>query len=634
MNKLLLACLLGGSLSVCAQAPQLTMPLNVRQAYQKQTRDRSGLPGPRYWQNRARYAIALNLRPQERMLEGREEIMYINNSPDTLHELFFKLIQNIHRRGAARDDDAGDGFFNEGLVIDEFSIDGRAQPWEDNVMQHTIQHVPLAQPLNAHDSLRISFSWYYQVAREGTREGMIDSTTFFLAYFYPRVAVYDDYYGWDWLNFNNDNEFYNDFNDYVVRITVPERFIVWGTGTLVNPDEVLEPRCLARLKESYRSGSPVHIMTARELEEKRKAAGSGTRTWIWIADTIPDMTLGISDHFVWDAGSVTVDTSTGRSVSVQAVYSETAADFRDAAETSIYTVDWLSRQWPGLPYPYPKITVFQGYGDMEYPMMANVTSNTNAGLTKLFMQHEIAHAYFPFYMGINETKYPFMDEGWTTFFEYLICRSEWQPAEADQIFSDMRITNWAQDVFAEGNIPVITPANAIRSPAAETNAYGKPALAYLALRDLLGDTLFKACLHDYMKSWHGKHPMPWDFFYAFNRSCRENLDWFWSNWFFTAYNIDLALTGLASEKDGYSITIENRGGLYIPFDIELAFADGGHRTLHQTSACWKQGATTLKLHIPLYKLLASATLHTGIYVDPTEDNNTRSLPASPNARHK
>ena len=101
---------------------------------------------------------------------------------------------------------------------------------------------------------------------------MIDSTTFYLAYFYPRVAVYDDYNGWDTLPFFDAQEFYNDFNDYTLNVTVPKNYIVWATGTLQNPDQVLQPEYAKRLQASMTSDSTIHIATADDLAEKNITA--------------------------------------------------------------------------------------------------------------------------------------------------------------------------------------------------------------------------------------------------------------------------------------------------------------------------------------------------------------------------
>jgi hypothetical protein len=147
-------------------------------------------------------------------------------------------------------------------------------------------------------------------------------------------------------------------------------------------------------------------------------------SWKFTATNIPDMAFGLSDHFVWDAGSALVDDATKRRASVQAAYNDTARDYRNMVEYGKHSLDWLSHNWPGIPYPYEKTTIFQGYAGMEYPMMANDETYDNPDFSRFVAEHEIAHTYMPFYMGINETRYGFMDEGWATTFELLIGRAD------------------------------------------------------------------------------------------------------------------------------------------------------------------------------------------------------------------
>src|SRR5262249_32593039 len=149
-------------------------------------------------------------------------------------------------------------------------------------------------------------TWHFNLSRHAGREGVIDPTSFYLAYFYPRVAVYDDYKGWDTQPHTGSLEFYNDFNDYSVSVTVPANFVVWATGTLVNASEVLQPAVAARLTESFGSDSTIHVATAAEMAAKTVTAQNATNTWKWTADDVSDVAVGVSDHYDWDAGSVVV----------------------------------------------------------------------------------------------------------------------------------------------------------------------------------------------------------------------------------------------------------------------------------------------------------------------------------------
>jgi hypothetical protein len=117
------------------------------------------------------------------------------------------------------------------------------------------------------------------------------------------------------------------------------------------------------------------------------------------------------------------------------------------------------------------------------------------------------------------------------------------------------------DPSAEEDLPIITPGDNLSGAGLGNNEYGKPALGYLAMKDLLGDVLFKKCLHEYMARWHGKHPIPWDFFYTFNDASGKDLNWFWSNWFFGNNYIDMGIKTALKTGKGYDITIENIGGM-------------------------------------------------------------------------
>jgi len=606
-----------------ANSQSLYMPRNVGQAFKKGTRSPDGRPGSNYWQNTGRYTIHVSATPPNRTVKGSEQITYFNNSPDTLRNIGIKLILNIHKPGAVRYGAAGPDYQTPGVEIDAYTENGQSKPWNSNPQEGTTRPVRLTKPLLPHDSVQLSIDWHYQISLESNREGMIDSTTFFLAYFYPRVAVYDDYNGWDRLDFTDQQEFYNDFNDYVLNVTVPKNYIVWATGTLQNPDAVLMPAYAKKLAASMSTDSILSIATTADLAGKQITAQNATNTWQWTANDISDMTVGLSDHFVWDASSVVVDDATGRRASVQAAYNDTAKDFHRMVEFGRHSLDWLSHNWPGIPYPFPKTTIFQGYADMEYPMMVNDGTNEDPIFSRFVAEHEIAHTWFPFYMGINEARYAFMDEGWATTFELLIGRADLGTERAESFYRQFRVNGYINDPSSEEDLPIITPANVLRGASYGNNAYGKPSLAYLAMKDLLGDELFKKCLHEYMRRWHGKHPIPWDFFHSFNDAAGQNLNWFWTNWFFTNNYIDLAIEKAELVNKKVTVSIQNTGGFAIPFDLEITYADGSTEKIHQTPALWNKDQKNAKLILTPTggKKIQSLEIKGGIYVDATPSDN-------------
>jgi hypothetical protein len=597
------------------------MPRAVQQAYRKGTRSPDGRPGAAYWQNRGRYNIAITALPPDRSIRGSEQITYFNNSPDTIRNPVIKLLLNIHKPGAPRGGGASADYLTSGVHIDSLVVNGQVTPWPGVENAFTQQRIRLAAPLLPHDSLHLAFKWHYDISKESGREGMIDSTTWFLAYFYPRVAVFDDYNGWDTMNFTDVQEFYSDFNDYDVSITVPRNYVVWGTGTLLNPSEVLQPTFLQRFTQSLTADQTITVASKSDMTTQRVTAQSPRNTWRFRAANIPDMTFNLSDHYVWDAASVIVDDATHRRASVQAAYNDTAADFHHMVQFARHGLDWLSHNWPGVPYPYEKTTVVEGFAGMEYPMMVNDESYPDTIFSRFVVEHEIAHTYFPFYMGINESRYAMMDEGWATTFEYLIGSADIGKQQATGFFQQFRVNGWAGNPSPLEDLPIITPADGLSANAYGDNAYGKAALGYLALKDMLGDAAFGNALHSFMDRWHGKHPIPWDFFNTVNDVTARNLNWFWNGWYFSNSYIDFAVRGVEKTGNGYTVGIDNVGGMPAPVDLETHYADGSSEVIHETAAIWEANPRRATVAISTKKSLQSLVLNGGIWVDADSTNN-------------
>ena len=603
-------------LALQAGAQTLTMPPEIQKAYDNGTRSLSGKPGNKYWQNHGRYTISLTVMPPDNTIRGVEQITYFNNSPDTLRSLNMKLIVNVHRsagRGGAADTSAG-------IKVDDIMIRGVKTPWDNNEAITTNQMVDLSGPLMPHDSIKLDIAWHYNLSHRRGRDGIIDSTSFYIAYFYPRISVYDDYKGWDTQPHTGSLEFYNDFNDYNVSVTVPRDFMVWATGTLQNPSEVLQPDVAERLRQSMTSDSTIHIATMDDWGAKKVTAQNASNTWKWSAGNVSDIAIGISDHYDWDAGSVVVDNKTGRRVSMQAAFADSSQDFHHSVQFGRYSLAWFSNNWPGVAYPYPKSNAFQGFADMEYPMMINDSHVSDLVFAELVQDHEQAHTYFPFYMGTNESRYAFMDEGWATTLEYLIGSTEKGQKSADDFYKTFRVTRWIHGPHDKEN-PIITPSPDVTFGAGN-NAYGKPSLSYLALKDLLGDKLFRKGLHNYMNNWNGKHPIPWDYFYSMEKGSGKNLDWFFYNWFFTPSYIDLDLAKVDKSSKGYVLDIKNIGGFAIPFDVIATYDDGSTESFHQTPIVWERDQKEISVKIKTRKTIKSLKLEGGIFMDANEKDNT------------
>jgi len=607
-----------GNQAVSAQ--ELYMPRNIKAAYTKGTRSADGKPGKNYWQNHGKYNMDIAVNAETKIVSGKEEIIYSNNSNDTLKTLAIRFVNNLHKPTSPRGGAVSPDFLTTGLNIIAFSVDGETYN-VDSKNWGTVGNVKLKKPLAPKSKITVKIDWDYPLSKESGREGQIDPNSFFVAYSYPRISVYDDYNGWDRIPHTDRAEFYNDFNDYIFSVKAPKNYVVYATGDLLNPDEVLQPEFSARLKKSYTSDEVMHIATQQEMKDG-KVTQQKDNIWKYKADHITDVTFALSNHYVWDAASVLVDKKTNRRASAQAAYNAiTGKDFVNSVKYNQYALDWFSNNWPGIPYPFSKTIAFQGFADMEYPMMVNDSNFGDPVFAQLVQDHEVAHTYFPFYMGINETRYAYMDEGWATTFEYLIGISQRGKEAADKFYKNFRVEKYINDKSTEEDQPVISMSDQVSGVGYGNNSYGKASLSYLALKDMLGDDLFKKALHNYMSNWNGKHPIPWDYFNSMNSGAGQDLNWFFQNWFFTNNYIDLALTKVSLSAGKAVFVIKNEGGFAIPFDIKVTDSEGKTETIHKTPAVWKVNQKEVTMTINTNRKMKSIALDGGIYMDATPADN-------------
>jgi hypothetical protein len=225
-------------------------------------------------------------------------------------------------------------------------------------------------------------------------------------------------------------------------------------------------------------------------------------------------------------------------------------------------------------------------------------------------------------MGINEHRYGFMDEGWTTAFENLIGKADLGNEQADNFFKQFRVAGWAVNPGDETQVPIITPVNILSGQAMGHNEYGKPALAYLALKDMLGDEVFRKCLHGFMDRWNSKHPVPWDMFNSFTNLAGKDLSWYFNNWFFTNNYMDIAADKVLPTKTGFAVTVKNIGGYAVPTNLFIEYADGSKETIHQTAGIWEKNQQMTTVNITTKKKITFLKLEGGIFMDADDKNNT------------
>jgi aminopeptidase N len=215
-----------------------------------------------------------------------------------------------------------------------------------------------------------------------------------------------------------------------------------------------------------------------------------------------------------------------------------------------------------------------------------------------------------------------MDEGWATTFEFLIGTADLGADKAVGFFKQFRVNSWIEDPSPLEDLPIITPADALKDVAYGNSAYGKASLGYLAMKDLLGDAVFRKCLHEFIERWHGKHPIPWDMYNTFNDVSGKNLNWFWQSWHFNNSYVDLAVTSVKKAPTGYAVAIDNIGGMVAPVDIVAKYTDGSTETVHETPAIWEPNQKRATVLVKTKKPIQSLELKGGIWVDADTTNNT------------
>jgi aminopeptidase N len=253
---------------------------------------------------------------------------------------------------------------------------------------------------------------------------------------------------------------------------------------------------------------------------------------------------------------------------------------------------------------------------MEMPMMCNNgmggTAAGQAGVTL----HEIAHNYFPFYMGTNERKYAWMDEGWATFFTSAMLKN--LVPGADEFTGNVNFVG--RTMGTEMDLPMITPS-LTGGPMLNFNSYAKASISYYVLNDLLGEDLFNKAMHEYMNRWNGKHPLPWDFFFTFNDVAKEDLSWFWNPWYFERGFPDLGIKSVKSKGGKTEISVEKIGNVPVPIDLIVTYADKTTKNIHKSAALWKTGNKEVKIDLATKKEIQKVELNTKLVPDADEKNN-------------
>ena len=566
------------------------------------TRTETGTPGPNYWTNAATYEIEATLSPATATLNGHSRATYINNSPDALKSVYVHLRQNLNAPGVVRNriQKLASGVrLSEVRAGGEPLIEQRGGP--GYTIANTVMQIRLADPIPAGGRREFEFAWSFEIPEAGAPRMGQDGEVFYLGYWYPQFAVYDDVRGWVAEPYMGNGEFYMGYADYEVAITVPEGFLVAATGELLNPEEVLSPQTRSRLDGVRSTEEIVTIVGAEERTAGVSTTSSpvGTLTWRFRAENVRDFAFGASDRYVWDvtlASTGDVD-GDGRddTALIHAFYRPEEPAWSRAAEFGRFSIEFLSDML--LPYPWPHMTVVEGIigGGMEYPMMTLI-GGTGRSERSLFGTtfHEISHMWVPMIVGQDEKAWAWMDEGLTTYNtteasgEFWEDDSVWDPGRQGYF----RIAGSGDEVASmrhSDRYPYGTSARGIAS-------YNKPGLAMRALEWVVGEETFREAYREYVARWAYKHPYPYDLFNTFEDVAGRDLDWFWTSLFFETWTMDHAVGDVAQEDEGVVVTVRDLGLTPMPSPVVVTYADGTTREQRVPVEPWLEGEREARLH--------------------------------------
>jgi hypothetical protein len=603
-------------------------------------RSANGAPGPKYWQNRADYNLHAKIDTNNNTLTGTETIYYTNNSPDALSSLWLQLDQNTYRKDARSNfyTNRGSGLHTDGYQFESVAIEyGGKTIKADYIINDTRMQIRLPRALSSKEKININIKYHYTIpgifgGRNdffSTKNGKI----YEIAQWYPQMCVYDDLLGWNTLPFLGSGEFYCEYGDFDYTVTVPAGMIVAGSGELQNEKEVLTPTQIERLNAARRSDKTIMIRSEQEVNnDAGKKLNNKLANWHFKMNNTRDVAFGASVAYLWDAARVNLPA--GKKALAMSVYPVESAGqdaWGRATEYLKKSIEYFSEKW--FVYPYPVAVNEAGMaGGMEYPGIVFDGINDKAGELYWVTAHEIGHNWFPMIVGSDERRYAFMDEGFNTFIDVYAAdefnNGEYAPKRDGEYAPGKG--NPADEIvplLKDSSAPtMMTRADQFTEKHRHPVEYFKAAFGLVLLREvILGHDRFDYAFKKYIERWAYKHPSPDDFFRTMDNEAGEDLSWFWKEWFYNNWQLDLAVRSVSyskgDAKNGADITISNLQKMAMPFTLEIVLKDGSKQDLQLPVETWFQGDTHT-IHLQTSQPVESVVIDPkNLLPDSNRDNN-------------
>ena len=536
-------------------------------------------PNPGYWQQHVDYKMDVKMDVKKFQYTGKQEIVYTNNSNDTLHKVYYHLYNNAFQPGSemdARLQAISDPdkrmvktFKKEGkdvkesristlkpneigyLNIANFKQDGVAATTK---VEGTILEVTLAKPILPKQKTTLSLDFDGQVPLQIRRSGRIseEGVALSMTQWYPKLCEYD-FEGWH-ANPYIAREFHGVWGNFDVKITIDKAYTIGGTGYLQNKNEI---------GHGYQDAG-VQVVYPKKTK---------TLTWHFYAPNVHDFAWGADNEFIHDM------ILGPNNVELHFLYKNKKENLENWKKMQPKTAELLAFFNENVgPYPYKQYSVIQGGdGGMEYGMSTLITGNRSFGSLVGVTAHEMAHSWFQFVLATNETKHEWMDEGFTSYISNLAMNKILPPKKPENPFEDA-YNNYIYLAKSGKEQPLSTHADRYDlNMAYGISAYSKGEVFLAQLGYIIGQENLNKTIKRYYNEYKFTHPTPNDIKRVAEKVSGANLDWYLLDWTLTTNTIDYAIKNVESATDGVQrtgVSLERKGRMPMPLDIMVEYTDG------------------------------------------------------------
>lgn len=533
------------------------------------------------FQQAVEYKMDVQMDVQTNQYKGTQKLKYTNNSPDTLTRVFYHLYYNAFQPGSMMDvrsrtisdPDPRVGSRISKLKPSEIGflhtkslkMNGKDVKFKE---VETVLEVDLSDPILPNSTVTFDMEFEGQVPIQIRRSGRDNSegVRYSMSQWYPKMSNYDEQ-GWH-ANPYIGREFYGIFGDFDVKITIDKTYVLGGTGYLKNPNEI---------GHGY-----------EEAGDKVEQPKGNTLTWHFVAPKVHDFMWAADPKYKHDK----VEMSNG--ITVHHFYipgEKTTENWEKLKEYTPKAIEFLSKNFGQ--YPYKQFSVVQGGdGGMEYAMSTLITGERPLNSLVGVMVHELAHSWFHGVLGSNESLYPWMDEGFTSYASGLAMSAIFQPNPNPTRGSYAGYYRLAKSGEEE---PLSTHSDHYQFNSAYSSAaYSKGAVFLAQLGYVIGDEVRNKAMLRYFDTWKFRHPNVNDLIRIMEKESGLELDWYKEYFVNTTKTINYGIKSVKPNGDHTEITLERIGLMPMPIDLVITYKDGTSEMIYLPLVMMRGGKSAEK----------------------------------------